>query len=290
MACRILFLRPGIEPSFWQWKRRVLTTGSPGNSLKNILKNVMQSKKAFHMCLSRHITHIKPALEFIIHWWLKWNESFVFSRLQRRIGNTCGSWYLDEKSHCVVWGPDGQCSREHHNPDWNGQSRTWGDVRDGPSEVSWKEDRAPFWCKISCWRLPGAVGRPVPTAHLDTHCCLSLLKKKRKKRKEKEKDQTPVCVWKLKHASVTFQYAAQYIFTYNCVTKGYIFECVYFPLNSISFNTCNNHGTMMEQVLSSPFFRWDPESPVTQQTHGRIRIRIVCWPSFILPCSHSIGH
>ena len=33
MACGILVPQPGIEPGPLQWKRRVLTTGPPGNSL-----------------------------------------------------------------------------------------------------------------------------------------------------------------------------------------------------------------------------------------------------------------
>ena len=36
-ACGILAPQPGIEPGPWQWKRGVLTTRLPGNSLKDIV-------------------------------------------------------------------------------------------------------------------------------------------------------------------------------------------------------------------------------------------------------------
>ena len=35
-ACGILILQPGMEPRSQPWKLRVLTTGSPGNSLENM--------------------------------------------------------------------------------------------------------------------------------------------------------------------------------------------------------------------------------------------------------------
>ena len=48
-ACAILVPRPGIEPHPGQWKRRVLTTGPPGNSLAYCLNRLLWNLAA---CLS----------------------------------------------------------------------------------------------------------------------------------------------------------------------------------------------------------------------------------------------
>ena len=52
-ACGILVPRLGIEPSPMHWKRRVLTTGPPGKSLKDIiLSERIQETKECILCAS----------------------------------------------------------------------------------------------------------------------------------------------------------------------------------------------------------------------------------------------
>ena len=60
-ACRILAPQPGIEPRLRQWKRRVLTTGLPGNSQR---KPELKDNKCVIFVVTSEII-CKPSISFM---------------------------------------------------------------------------------------------------------------------------------------------------------------------------------------------------------------------------------